>query len=386
MEKEKVLKIIGQNLRTLINEQSMTVNELARRSNVSAGTISKIMNGNMGLTVTMAMTIANGLKVDIASILQGLSENPELLFHKKTKKQRDDITIGLLSLNNRRITCICDYNQNIIGFSELENGLDLAESFNSLQQLINESIASAVSDAHVEINLKKADINLVLQSYEFEDTRVKFINFMQRFFNQVTILSDWQLTHMCNFDKTNGISLIVDKGISLSYKYQNSIRKIGGWKFPLYDIGGENWLGVESIKHTIEAYEGFIPMSNLARTILSKHGSSLNVIVELCFKGNTNHDVYCIFSEILINQYLNGVPEAKFIIEKGKKHVKRLLQRADDITKIPGKIALQGSLRKIYESVVSKERLIEHKDNFYKAEFLAKINQKTLQDFYIIER
>ena len=164
-----------------------------------------------------------------------------------------------------------------------------------------------------------------MQSYEFEDTRIRFINYASRLFQQVIILPDWQITYMKAFGKREGISLVVEKGASLSYRHNDQLKKIGGWKFPVYDLGGENWLGVETIKHTIEAFEGFVPMSKLAHNVLAKFNGKIERITEVCFKGNKDTDIYSLFTETLLYNYFIGDQAAKNIVENGFEKVNALI-------------------------------------------------------------
>lgn len=65
MQKKRVLNIIADNVTQLMNEQDESITTLARRCKVSAGTISKIINASMSITIPMAITIVDGLQVDL---------------------------------------------------------------------------------------------------------------------------------------------------------------------------------------------------------------------------------------------------------------------------------------------------------------------------------
>ncbi len=383
MEKEQVVTILAENLRKFMNQRGMTNMALAKRCNVSNGTISKITNGLMSITIPMAVNLANGLDISLYDLLAGLAENHEQ--YKKRKPildQAESMTIGILSIHNKRITCIKDHTGKIIGTSELATGLDLTETAGKLLKLIKESIdlALAKQTQYDYKQQKNAKINLIMQSYEFENTRHRFILFAKKHFKSVMLLPDWELTYLAAFNNTPGISLIVDKGVSLSYLQHDQLKKLGGWKFPLYDLGGENWLGVQTIRHTIEAVEGYIPMSELASMVLAKFNGKIERVVEVCFKGTKDADVYCLFTELLLRCYFAHDPAAKAIITKGCHAIKRLINRADEIIGKKLAISLTGSLTDIYTPFLDADRLLVSSSHAEKVALLASLSPEQLLD------
>ncbi len=384
MEKEKIAAIIAKNIQHLMNQHSLSSSELARKSKISTGTVSKILHGSMSISVPMAITIAEGLEIPITELLKGLiQEESNIDARPLDSKQTNEHFIGIMSINNRRFTCIKNQEGLVMGRSEIEGVLDLTETSGNLYSSIKESIKEALLEDQ-QINLKNTRLNLVTQSYEFEDTRQKFKIFMEKYFKEVTLLPDWQLTYWAAFGKEEGISLVVDKGVSLSYMYTGSLKKLGGWKFPVYDLGGENWLGVETIRHTIEAFEGYIPMSDLAQNVLAKFNGKLESIIETCFKGAKDPDVYCLFADVLLRAYFIGLPEAKDIVKKGFQMVYRSVERADNILKKEVKISLNGALTDIYRNFFNPNRLITPPSNKDKIDLLTDISKEFLHKHGVV--
>lgn len=382
MDKKQVIQVIAENVKKIMNDERISITSLARRCKVSTGTISKVVNGNMSITIPMAITISEGLDVDLSEIISGLinQNNIQKKKNQNIKTIENELKIGIISINNRRITCIQDNKGNIVGKSELEGGIDLVETTSHVMQLIEESINSTVSNhkTNNQLEFKNIKLNLVAQSYEFEDTRHKFINFANKQFQDVSILSDWQLTYLSIFQKIPGISLIVDKGISLSYMKDGRLKKLGGWKFPVYDLGGENWLGLETIRHTIEAKEGYTPMTNLANNILAKFNGKIERITEACFKNHKDSDIYSTFCEPLLHAYFRKDPTAQEIVTQGFLSISRAIEKIDSLTGKELKIAVNGSLADIYAPMLKNQRLIESTDNMDKATLLAQITKDNL--------
>lgn len=381
MDKKQIITTIAHNLRALMNQSNLSNTELARRCKISTGTISKIINGTMSITIPMAINLAEGLEVDIDVLLHGIVTTK----HQKGLNQiipnkSVSLAIGIMSINNRRYTCIKDNSGNIIGTSELEGGLDLAETASNLINLIFESIAEPMPSLDVDRSqLHNANLNLVTQSYEFEESRNKFALFAKRTFNNVIMMPDWQITYLTTFEKNQGISLVIDKGVSLSYMHEGQLKKLGGWKFPVYDLGGENWLGVETIRHTIDAFEGYVPMSSLADNVLSKFNNKIERITEVCFKNNKNNDIYSLFAEILLRSYFTGDPVAEEILQRGFKLIYRSVNKVDSILNNKVNITLNGSLADIYKPFFDQKRLLPHSSNLEKVCLLADITEDFLQ-------
>lgn len=376
MEKKEILDIIAKNVRRLMNEQDLSINELARRCHVSTSTVSKVIHAKMSLTVPLAVGFANGLGVDLSQLMAGLVSAKPVV---EKKKAAVTFFIGILSINHQRITCIHDHKKSVIASSQLEGSLDLADTTGFVITQIEEAIQAAIASSSIkDFSLKQAQLNLVAQSYEFEDKRQKFINSADRLFASVNVLSDWQLTYLSAFPKKNGISLIVDKGISLSCMQDNVIKKLGGWKYPVYDLGGENWLGQQTIRHTIEAVEGFVAMSSLAHAVIAKFNGKLEKLTEACFKSEFNPAMYPLFSEMLLRAYHEKDKAAEKIIQDGFAHVEKLVRHAQTVFDVEGPIALNGSLSKIYKPYFKGVNFKKTLSIDAKANFLVGINHEML--------
>lgn len=382
MDKKQILSIVSNNLRSLMNKQDLSVSELARRCDISTGTVSKIIAGQMALSVIIAMRIAEGLNVHINQLMQGLSNSAVKCDSEEKIDDTMSLNIGILSLDNRRVTYILDQKGVLLATSELSGGLDLVETSGKLIRDIQDAIDAAVRDlGKKSIDLKQAKLRLVTQSYEFENTRRKFTHFAERYFKEVILLSDWQLTYLSIFNDKPGLSLIVDKGVSLSYQHEGSIKKLGGWKFPTYDLGGENWLGVETIRHTIRAYEGYEAMSSLARMVLANFKGKIETIIETCFKAGMGADVFSTFTKFLIPAYFTKDPIAEKIIASGVSCIQQSIDRADEITENKFNIVIHGSLADIYKSKIDQKRLIKSVPAIHNVELLAKFTKE-----YLIKR
>lgn len=381
MDKKKILEIVAGNLKKLLNKSNISPSELTKKCDVSAGSLSKIIKGQMSITIPMAMEIATGLGVDLSDLLAGLV-CAEPLLEKTPGKVLENgsagFGIGILSIDNKRLACVKNRQGQILGTSELEGGLDLAQTSSQLLPLIQESISHASPNQSVsEAQLRHSTLNLVTQSFEFAKAKVKFSTFALKQFCEVNLLADWQIFQLCLPDRENTVSLIIDKGVSLSYCHNGHLKKLGGWKFPVCDQGGENWLGMETVRHTIEAQEGYVSMSELARNMLAKFQGKIDNITEACFL-RSNPDVYCSFTDLLFKAYFASDPAAIEIFERGFGFIHRLVQRVDQILGREAQIALSGSLAEVYRRHLKPERLVSSLSHVHKAALLADITAQYL--------
>lgn len=360
MEKIKVTEQLANNVRQLMKAMNLSSIELAKRCSISAGTVSKIINGNMSITITLLATICEGLKVPAEVLLEGIiAKDYPVVSVEQESPAMNDLFVAILSINHKRITCIQDKKGNTLGTSELHGDLDLAEPIPSVFSNIVASIDAALLGYKSDDYLKCLHLTVVTQSYEFEKTKEKFKSYLKKYFKSVGIWADWQITYLAAFQQSNGISLVVDKGISLSYRQNGEIKKLGGWKFPIYDLGGENWLGLTVIRHAIEAYEGHVPMSNLAKEILTKFDWKIGNILEFCFKTDKNPDVYCTFYNMLLHSYLTGDEAAKKIVTEGFGFINKLIKKTDETLREKRKIAINGSLTTLYSNLLPQSRLVK---------------------------
>jgi N-acetylglucosamine kinase-like BadF-type ATPase/DNA-binding Xre family transcriptional regulator len=372
--KDRVAKQVAENLKTMMAEHAISNADLAKRCDITRSTVSKILSSDINISAQMLVKLSNGLKVQPNDILEGLTAHDEK-FEASTITKSDSLFAGILSIDKKRLTCIKTFSGKVVGVSELDSDLDLAETLPHVYKLIEGSIRKALQDTEYEgVTLKHIHLICVVQSYEFTQTRRKFEDYARRYFHSIKLIPDWQITYLSTFDRTQGICLVVDKGVSLSYLHESRLRKIWGWKYPVYDLGGENWLGVQAIRHTVEAEGGFVPMSELASNILTKYSGRIENILEACFKKDKDPDVYCKFADTLLRCYFLGDPKSVEIISEGFRLVYRAIAKVDEVTGKPLKISIHGSLADIYKTFIKKERFLDSVPNVDKADLLADVS------------
>ncbi len=82
-DREKVLEIaIGREVRAHRLQKSMTVADLAQRTGLSIGMLSKIENGNTSASLTTLQSLAHALSLPITSLFRGFEES-RMVVHTK---------------------------------------------------------------------------------------------------------------------------------------------------------------------------------------------------------------------------------------------------------------------------------------------------------------
>ncbi|TVP69213.1 MAG: helix-turn-helix domain-containing protein [Rhodobacteraceae bacterium] len=77
-ERENVLEVaIGREVRAFRRQKNITVSELANRTGLSIGMLSKIENGNTSPSLTTLQTLAHALSVPLTSFFRGFEEHRE---------------------------------------------------------------------------------------------------------------------------------------------------------------------------------------------------------------------------------------------------------------------------------------------------------------------
>jgi N-acetylglucosamine kinase-like BadF-type ATPase/plasmid maintenance system antidote protein VapI len=385
--KSRESQMIVENINSALRSRKMTKNELIKLSGLPASTISRILSGERNFTIDKMIPIARALNIDINEFFSGV-QTKDVSKQKSTQiNDKQYLSAGILSIDRKRFACIKDANKKVVATSVLTGDLDLAEPIANLLAQIEDSICAALLNSPVEKYQKMSEseirqgefletinLNLVTQSYEFLEKRKNFIYKASQLYNSVIHLPDWQITYLSDFKNTQGIALIVDKGVSLSFMHQGKLQKLGGWKFPAYDLGGENWLGNQAVQHTIEAAEGICESTKLSSTILAKYNNELYKLVETCFHG-ANTDVFCQFCETLSLCYFQKDRKAQEIITTGFNEIMRLVNAAKNILQTRLDISISGSLSNIYQHHFDKKHVAESASYQDKTSLLASIDK-----------
>lgn len=371
MERDDIREIIARNIARIVNQQSLTNIAFAKRCKISTGMANKILNAKVSITVAILYNIAEGLGVPLKVILKDIvvKDADEIV----VSTEPANIYCGILSIGDRRLCAIAseDGKNDFLSMQEFDGSIVLTDSPSVIIQTIKKSINTLYGKTIKDF--KKVNIAVVAHCYELEEALRKFTSSAQKHFANVVVLPDWKATYRAAFGNKDGISLVVDKGISIAYQHNGDIKKYGGWGFPIYDLGGEYWLGMMSVRHTIEVEEGFSEKSLLSREIIAKHGGKLETLIEECIRNNRNPDIYSIFCDMLMHAYANNCTKAKSIFAEGFSYIERALNAIDTKMGRKNKISINGSLAGVYSQHIEESRRLSPVDDEVKLAYLCAV-------------
>lgn len=140
---------------------------------------------------------------------------------------------------------------------------DTQQAWQSVQQglqLVAKAADISPNDLHnavIVAGLAGAEVNSCAQAFLQQASELK--NF--------TLLSDAQIACLGAHQGQEGAIFIIGTGtIGLAYKNQQW-QQIGGWGFPLDDIGSGAWLGQQAVRAAIAQYDQLIPASTLTERV-----------------------------------------------------------------------------------------------------------------------
>jgi N-acetylglucosamine kinase-like BadF-type ATPase/transcriptional regulator with XRE-family HTH domain len=371
VERDHIRDVIAKNIAKLVNQQSLTNIAFAKRCKISTGMANKILNAKVSITVATLYNIADGLGVSLKVILKGIAvdhaDEPEIAIDTAS------IYCGILSMGDRRLCAVTSEVQKseFASMKEFDGSIVLTDSPSVIIQTIKRSVNSLLGGTVKDF--KKVNVAVVAHCYELEEALRKLVLSAQKHFANIAVFPDWKATYRAAFGKQDGISLVVDKGVSISYQHGDEIKKYGGWGFPIYDLGGEYWLGMVSVRHTIQVVEGFDEKSLLSREILAKFGGKLETLIEECIRNNRNPDIYSNFCDMLLHAYANGCPKAQSILDEGYSYIGRALDAIDGKVGQQNKISINGSLAGVYGRYIGKARVLDPVDDEVKLMLLCDI-------------
>jgi len=353
-----VNKVIAMNIRHIMAARALSNKDVVDLTGISPATVSKILNHQLKVTSDKLMDFCRGLQVPVTTLLEGL-DYVDAVPEKQKQVKLPTFSVGILSINDRRICMVDKESGGQIGSSEVTGNLSLADSYPDFLRKLKESISLSLGDTtQGPDSFKNINLSIVTQCYEFEKTRQKFQESLSRVFRKVRILSDWQLTYKAAFDKQSGISLVVDKGVSLSYMMDGQLQKLGGWGFPIYDMGGEYWLGMMALRHTIQAEEGFAQKSLLSSSVLVEYSGRLEFLVEKNLKNIKDFEKYIKFSDLLLHSYHANDKMAAAIVKEGYAEISKMIAKVDTLFGKEVKISISGSLADLYRPFIDGNRLL----------------------------
>ena len=373
MSKQSIQEHIANKINDLIRDKEISLRALSDKSGISPGHISKVLTCKVNPTVVILQQFALALDVPISYFFDSFS-NKKMPATKKNNNQKH-YKVCILSVGSKRLVHIHD-DEHDYGYLEMYANITLYNSVNVSLEKIKESIFALLNKNGItNFDYKYCDVVISAQCYEYTSVKDKLLDAASRIFASLEIVADWQITYFSSFKFKNGISIVIDKGMSASYRHQDKLYKIGGWGFP-HDVSGEYWIGLQAVQHVFKVIDGLEKKTVLFKNIISKFNNDPTVFVEYCSSKNLN--VYAELADIVLSHVALDEKQATSIINKGFEHIKTIIAKIDIKTGISDTpITLHGSIADIYKGFLPKERYKKSPSIKDQCKMLSLLAQKT---------
>ena len=238
--------------------------------------------------------------------------------------------IGIDGGGTRCRARITDHNLTILG--EAITGRanvfqDHEVAWQSVQSAIDEANKQAqlsdgdLTNAQIVAGLAGAEVQRCVEQFKLLNTR----------FKNLDVLTDAQTACLGAHNIEDGAIYIIGTGIVGISWQQQQWRKVGGWGFPLDDIGSGAWLGLKAIQEAIKQYDGLIESTSITNQVWDRFDHDMDQLLVWSTNATSGH--YGEFAPIVTKAHEEGEPTALDIVSEQITHIGRQLQKllSDDV-------------------------------------------------------
>jgi len=142
-------------------------------------------------------------------------------------------------------------------------------------------------------------------------------------FHRATFVSDAVIANFGAHAGHDGGTVIIGTGSIGIAKIGEKTIKIGGYGFPISDLGSGAYIGLSALKQALRAIDDLIASSDMTEEILSlfDHNTS-TIVASLDSMSATN---YAKFAPIVVSYAQKGDPVADQIMQKSARHAEEMI-------------------------------------------------------------
>lgn len=167
-------------------------------------------------------------------------------------------------------------------------------------------------------------------------------------FEKTVFVSDAEIANLGAHAGNDGGIVIIGTGSIAMAKIKGKKIKLGGYGFPISDLGSGAYMGLHAIRRSVNAMDALIPKSQMTDEILDYFNNDINKIIDILENMSTTD--FAALAPIVVKHAQQNDIEAIKIMNKSAAHISSMI-RALDKLKAP-RISLVGGLAPII-----KERL-----------------------------
>ena len=207
---------------------------------------------------------------------------------------------------------LCDSSLNVLG--EARSGsANVFQDHKLAWHSVNSAIAEVGSIAGLSIaDLQSATIVAGLAGSEVNECAQQFMSLAGEF-RDFTLLTDAQIACLGAHGGEDGAVFIIGTGSIGVARNQGAWRQIGGWGFPLDDIGSGAWLGQQAIRNAIRQRDGLVNDGILSQSVWPKFNNSKDTLIR--WSQSASSGDYGQFAPLVLEAFGADDPAAKQLIE-----------------------------------------------------------------------
>lgn len=142
----------------------------------------------------------------------------------------------------------------------------------------------------------------------------------------------------------DGVVAILGTGTAYIMRHQGRVHSVGGWGFPLSDLGSGARLGQSLLQECLLAHDGIHPKSPLLAAVLDEFGNKPDNLVEFAWTAKPGD--FGRFAPRVFQYAHQGDEAARMLLERSAAHVSETLDML--IAQGAGRISLLGGMAKLY--------------------------------------
>ena len=190
---------------------------------------------------------------------------------------------------------------------------NVTTDFDGALSELMDTVRAAYGDAGLDPNRFTQDAAFLgLAGANVGDTAKRMEARLSFAFARARVVSDRQITVEGALGPGDGTVALLGTGSFFVRRAPDGIRSVGGWGFQLGDDFGGAWLGRRLLRHSILAYDGLAPASDLTTQILAEFGGTPDGLVT--FAKSALPSDYGHFAPRIVAALEAGDPVANAII------------------------------------------------------------------------
>ena len=233
---------------------------------------------------------------------------------------------------------IIDFAGNLLGEGKAGSA-NVFQNHQTAWHSVQQAIAAANAQAQLS-NQQLAESHIVagLAGAEIKPCAEKFLSLVEQY-RHFTLLTDAQIACLGAHGGGDGAIFIIGTGaIGLAYK-QDEWQQVGGWGFPLDDMGSGAWLGQQAIRIAINQRDGIIEDSVLADSVWQRFDQESEQLIAWSQQASSGH--YGEFAPLVIDAFHQHDPHA---ISIAKQQIDLLSRQIAVLLKNQLPLSLMGGL------------------------------------------